>query len=902
MTTQVAKQAAARARRAVSADVPILASKITAPGVPDWALPRPRITKLIAQGRRGCPLTRVTAPAGAGKTMALALWAAAEPGTVAWIGLDEFDNRPRVFWAYVVAALRRSGVAVPTALPPARGREAGHLFLLGLAAALAAQDPPVTLVLDDLHLLTDPKVLDGLDYVLRNAGPGLRLVVSARMDPLPLHRYRLAGQLAEIRASDLAFTIAEAGLLLAQHGRTLPADALECLTRRTEGWAAGLRLAAISMGAHPDPGQFVKELITDDSALTGYLVEEVLDTQPPAVRDVLLSTSILDQVSGEVASELTGNEQTGAILSALANANAFVQPIGSGWYRYHTLFAEVLRLKLRCEHPDRLAVLHRAAAQWYERNGQLTDAVRHAAEAGDWQLAASIIIDGLAISEIIEPRSAPSLADEFAGLPHGQVWIEPEPHLVSAAAALSAGRPESSASALDAAEGILARLPTDQRAAGRLGAAMIRLAASRRTGDFMAAAAAAAGAEVLVSKVPGDKLARHPDIRARVLSGRGAVELWSGHLDEAARTFESGATAATASGVDDERAECLGHLALAEALRGRLCRAATVAAQAAAALTSDQPRPPVLHRNPAVLVAVAWVHLEHNELREAYSRLKQADAALGVTPDKLIGAVAGLAAAYGSLAEPRAAAATQIIARARSGWSVPAWLDQRLSLVESRAYAAAGDIPAALAAALAAAGRPGRDNSPEAAVTLARVWVAAGDAGNAARALTPVLGTDRGAPERVRLQAWLVDAQLGYDGGDRARGRSSLASALRLAEREQLRLPFVMERGWIWPELRRDPELARALRRLLTPTLCHDRLPAPQDVPDQAPILAVEPLTEREREVLRHVSGPLSIAEIASEMYISINTLKTHLTHIYRKLATTHRGEAVRRARQLELI
>ena len=210
MTTQVARQAAAgRAQRpAVSAGVPILAAKITAPGVPDWAVPRPRITKLIAEGRRRCPLTVVTAPAGAGKTMALALWAAAEPGTVAWVGLDGYDNGPGVFWAYVVAALRRSGVAVPAALPAARGREAGHVFLLRLASVLAAQDPPVTLVLDDLHLLTDPKVLDGLDYVLRNVRPSLRLVVSARMDPpLPLHRYRLAAELTEIRASDLAFTV-----------------------------------------------------------------------------------------------------------------------------------------------------------------------------------------------------------------------------------------------------------------------------------------------------------------------------------------------------------------------------------------------------------------------------------------------------------------------------------------------------------------------------------------------------------------------------------------------------------------------------------------------------------------------------------------------------------------------
>ena len=465
MTTRVARQAAARARRpAVSAGAPILAVKITGPGVPGWAVPRPRITELIAQGRRWCPLTVITALPGAGKTMALALWAAAEPGPVAWVGLDEFDNRPGVFWAYVVAALRRSGVAVPAALPAARGREAGRVFVLGLAAALAAQDPPLTLVLDDLHLLTDPAVLDELGYVLRNAGAGLRLVVSARTDPLPLHRYRLAGQLTEIRASDLAFTVAEAGLLLARHGVALTAEKIECLTRRTEGWAAGLRLAAISMRTHPDPGRFVTELITQDSALTGYLMTEVLDPQPPAVRDMLLSTSILEQVSGEAARELTGNQQAAGLLAAVAQANGFIQPLRPGRYRYHPLFAEVLRLTLRLDHPDRAAPLHRRAARWYERNGELADAVRHAAQAGDWPLAARMVIDALAISQVIRPRGSPSLADVFQSMPQREGWNEPQPYLVCAAVALSAGAPETSAAALDAAEGILERLPAGQEA------------------------------------------------------------------------------------------------------------------------------------------------------------------------------------------------------------------------------------------------------------------------------------------------------------------------------------------------------------------------------------------------------------------------------------------------------
>ena len=811
MATYAAGQMPARARRpAVSAGDPILAAKITAPSVPDWALPRPRITKLIAEGTRWCPLTVVTAPAGAGKTMALTLWAAAEPGAVAWVTLDGYDNRPGVFWSYVVAALHRSGVAVPGQLPAdARGRAADHVFLLRLASALAAQNPPVTLVLDDFHLLTDPKVAAGLGYVLRNVGPGLRLVVCSRMDPmLPLHRYRLAGELAEIRASELAFSIAEAGLLIAQHGITLPAGLLECLTRRTEGWAAGIRLAAISMDAHPDPDRFVKELVTEDSALTGYLVAEVLNAQPPDVRDVLLSTSILEQVSGEAASELAGNEQAAGILPPLAHANAFVQPLGGGWYRYHTLFAEVLRLKLRHEYPDRMAALHRRAARWYERNGLLADAVRHAAEVGDWQLASSMIIDGLAIGEIIEPRGGQSLAGELHGMPHSGTWIEPQPHLVSAAVALSAGRPASSIAALNVAEGILGRLPADQEAASQLAAAMIRLTAALRTGDLAAAAAAAARAEVLVSRVPGDKLARRPEIRARMLSGRGAVELWSGHLDEAARALGSGVIAATASGSEDHRADCLGQLALVEALRGRPRRAAQLAAAATAAPTTGERRAPGWHPSPAALVALAWVHLEHNELREAGSRLKQVDTALGVAPDKLIEAVACLVLARAALAGGRTRAAAQSVARARSGCSVPPWLEQRLSLAESRACAADG-----IRAALAVAARGGPDDSPEA-----------------------------------------------------------------------------------------DPELARTRRRLFAPTLRPDQLPAPWGAPEQAPILVAEPLTEREREVLLHLSSMLSSAEIATVMYISINTVKTHLRHIYRKLATAHRSEAVRRARQLGLI
>jgi LuxR family maltose regulon positive regulatory protein len=481
-------------------------------------------------------------------------------------------------------------------------------------------------------------------------------------------------------------------------------------------------------------------------------------------------------------------------------------------------------------------------------------------------------------------------------MPRDRAWTEPEPYLVLAATELSAGQAESCAAALDAADGLLERVPADHHAVVRLTAALIRLTAALSTGDLVAATAAATRAELLVSQVPAGKLDRHPGISVRVLSGRAAVELWSGRPDEAVRVLQAGLAAQAASVSDDEQADGYGLLALAEALRGRLRRAVELATPATATLTGS---PPLDHYpDPAALIALAWVHLERNELRQARHHLKRADAALSVSPDRLIGAVAYLVAAGGALAEGRAAVAAQVITRARSRSPVPAWLDRKLDLIQSRACTAVGDTPAALAAAR----RVGGEDATEAAVTLAHAWAATGDIASARRALAPALAAGSGASSQARMQALLIDARLCYAHGDQARGRWSLSSALQLAEPEQLRLPLAMERSWIEPVLRDEPELASAHRHLLGPALPPEPPPTPRGATDQAAILMVEPLSEREREVLRHVSALMNTAEVASKMYISANTVKTHLRNIYRKLAANHRGEAVRRARQLGLI
>jgi LuxR family maltose regulon positive regulatory protein len=878
---------------------PLLTSKITVPGVPGWLVSRPRLDRLIAEGTRNA-VTTVTGPPGAGKTMALALWASgrAPAGPIAWLTIDDYDNRPRAFWSYVLAALQRAGVPIPRALSATVRRYAlDHEFLLRFASLMAAQNPPVTLVLDDVHLLSAPKVMDGLAYVLRHAGPGLRLVAASRIDPLlPLHRYRLNGELSEIRASDLAFTVAECRLLVAQHGVTLSAESLQCLTTRAEGWAAVIRLAAISMDGHYDPDQFVKGLIAEDSAVAGYLVDEVLNAQPDQIRDFLLRTSVLDRVNENVAAELAGGGPAQAALADLARATGLVQRDEAGWYRYHSLFAAVLRLKLRREHPDQMADLHLRAARWYRRNGYLAEAVTHAGAAGDWQLAARTVLDELAIDQLIGPPGNEPLAGRFRQMPRSMTWAEPQPLLVMAAIDFARTRDTASEAFLTAAEDMLALLPAADEIPSRLAASMIRFALSRRTGDLDAAAAAVERAQALLEFIPPEQLAHHPWIEAQVLAGRGAVELWSGHFDEASAIFEAGAASGDAP--ERERADCLGHLALIETLRGRLSHAAELAADATGGPDEDEsmgrPGGPA---SQAAEVALACVHLERNEISRARRWLKRALDALRTRPDKLIGAAAHLVAARHSLAEDHGRAALEIIGHARQGWSPPAWIEHQLTVLQSQACLATADIRSAID--LAGQADPGA--SMDAAAALAHALLGE-DLAAARNALADAPPAEQGS-DRVLLAACLLDARLSFESGDRARGHRSLERALRLGEREQFRLQFAMERGWLRPVLRREPELAQAYRRLLEPDLIGTNLPevrqpgAGQDVP-----LIVEALSQREREVLEHVSAMESTAEIASGMYISVNTVKTHLKSIYRKLSVTHRGEAVRRARQFGLL
>ena len=884
-------------------------SKITTPDLPSWLVPRSRLEKQIAQGAEG-PLTSITGPPGAGKTIAVASWAAGhEAGPVAWVTVDGYDNKPEVFWSYVVAALRRAGVPVNRAAAAlAHGEMAGHVFLLQLASSLAGQEPAVTLVLDDFHLLTDGAMLAGLAYVLKNARPGLRLVVTSRIDPrLPLHQYRLTGDLTEVRAGDLAFSVAEVASLMVQHGVTLSPSVLEDLTETGEGWAAGLRMAAMSMAGHPDPEQFVKNLNAEDSAVAGYLVQEVLNVQPADVRELLLYSSVLERVNADIASALLDRAEVAGALDALARENSFVQPVGDGWYRFHSLFRDVLRLKLRRERPDLVASLHRKAARWYQQQGMLAEAVRSAANIGDWTLAAAIMVDELAIVQLMGPDHGDLPAEGFHVVPDGDV--SPQFLLAVSAVALSESGDEAAEAPLRSAEEMLGRLPEDHDPFSRFAACTIRSSMAFRRGSLDLLDDVTVTAERLLDQVPQAVLAGHQHAVAQVLSGRGAVELWSGDPRAAADLFCRAARLLedVIQGLDpgrlelqarrNELAACRGYLALTEALRGRLNAAEEIAGSGTALVGDRRARQP----DPASALALAFVRLEHGDLTSSRARLKVADAALDAHPDRLASAVGSLVAARGSLAEGRTRTVLDTIKRARSGRSLPPLLDQVLALTELQAHAASGDGQAALEVAR----RVGSQSAAlDAGVAVSRAWLAAGDAAAARRTLAAALETSSGEEsERVRLEAWLADALLSFRGGDEARGVRSLEKALKLGEAEKRQLPFAMERSWLRPVLVRHPELASAHRQLLGPGLVTSgAVPAQREAPDHAAPVVVEQLSSRERDVLRHVGELLDTEGIAAEMYISVHTVKTHLKSIFRKLGASDRREAVRRARQLNLL
>ncbi|MEV7775002.1 LuxR C-terminal-related transcriptional regulator [Kitasatospora sp. NPDC086791] len=896
---------------------PVLAARFAVPATPETFVGRPRLVERLGAGLR-TSLLLVSGPAGAGKTLLVADWLATTrlPGTAVWLTVEREDNAPGVFWAYLLEAARHHGVALPDDIgSPARAHEVDHSLLARLAAHLSLREEPVVLVLDEFEHVSSPEVASGLHFLLGHAGPGLRLVLISRTEPLlPIHRYRAAGSVTEIRAADLAFRPDEAAVLLRRHGLGLSAESSRALTERTGGWAAGLRLSALAAQGAADPAAYLAEFESSRSTVADFLLAEVLDTQPAETQDLLLRTSVLDQIHPDLADALTGRPDGARILADLSRANAFVEPVGHSWYRCHPLFAEILRVHLSARCPGLAQELHRRAARWLAGAGRPMDALSHAAAAGDWEFAAAQLVDRLAIGRLFTGRDAERLDALFAGLAPDARGQAAE--LVRAARELTRHRADSALDHLRRAEALLAERGGEDDAAALLTLAQLRVSAGRLLGSAEPARAAAEQAERLEQRVPPGLSADHPELRALRLNDLGSVLLWEGDLEAAGAALAAAVRTAEGPTTAGPRHEALARLALIDLLGGRLGRSEARLRKAAA--EAERAGLPPASRTGVGQLVLAALAVDRDDLPAARAALDRAAGSAVARHDPA--AAAGLAivrarvlladghtrAALDALPRP----APDALPRSADGGPTPAgppppWVREAVAVAAAQAHLADGD-PAAALAALDRAGAGGAAG-PDRAVAAAQAHLADGDGPSALRALDAIPDHDGRGPA-VTVRVLLARSQAAAALGDDAGAQRLLARALTVARPEQLRRPFRDAGPWLRRLVRARPALVTShgwLPADLLPGLsgpAHgtaDGTAAATDPPVEPP---VEPLSDRELDVLERAAQLLSTDEIAAELFLSVNTVKTHLKSINRKLAVSGRSRAVRRARELHLI
>ena len=483
----------------------------------------------------------VSAPPGSGKTVLLRSWIswAGVAGGAGWVPAGRGERDPQRFWLSVLAALRQTaaGSALVRELTAAPGMD-GWVIVERLLADLAPLDDRLWLVVDDVHEL-GPEALRQLELLILRAPPELRFVLATRHDVrLGLHRLRLEGELAEIREPDLRFTVVEARELFDAAGVDLPEVAL--LVERTEGWAAGLRLAALSLAGHPDPGRLAAEFSGTERTVAEYLLAEVLDRQTEQVRRLLLRTSILEQVNGELAGLLTGDSGGERVLQDLEQANAFVVALDAArsWFRYHHLFADLLQLELRRTEPDQVAALHRAAARWLAGHGYPVEAIHHAQAAQDWGLAAELLAGhwpGLYLD-----GQAAVIHELLAGFPAEQLVADAELAAVAAGDELARGSLEAAGRYLGLAERAPTSVPAGWQGQAQLLVGMVRLLLARQRGDRPAVAEEARRLQAMAEAPEVSQPGLGEELRALALISLGSTEFWAARFEEAERHLDRG--------------------------------------------------------------------------------------------------------------------------------------------------------------------------------------------------------------------------------------------------------------------------------------------------------------------------------------------------------------------------
>jgi LuxR family maltose regulon positive regulatory protein len=901
---------------------PLLETKFHVPTRRRGFVTRSRLTERL--GRTGeSTLTLVSAPAGFGKTTLLTDWLTATPDdgrTTAWLSLDHSDNDPALFWAYCIAALRTAAPGIGTgALALLSSTEPPtEAFVVTLLNDLAALSGEVVLVLDDYHVIEETHIQDGMAFLVKHLPAQVRLVIASRADPaLPLARLRARGELVEIRAADLRFTVDETSAYLNEvMGLQLtPAD-VAALEERTEGWIAALQLAALSMRGRDDVAGFIAGFAGDDRYIVDYLVGEVLERQPEPVRSFLLHTAILSGLNGSLCDAVTDHDGGRAMLEALDRGNLFLVPIDDRrlWYRYHHLFADVLRARLLDEQRDQIPELHRRASDWYARHGDQSAAISHALDGEHFERAADLI--EMAARPAFRTRQEATFRRWLEALPEELFGIRPVLAIALVAAHMVRGDIDGVESRLQDIEHCLEeeaapdragvasmamvvndheqfrRLP-NQIAVYRAGIALIRgdapgtIAHARRalelaTEDDHLGHGSAAALLALAHWTQGDLDAAHPRY-AEALSrleqaghlsdalglslALADILIVQGRLGDAMSTYRRGLKLAAGQAPLVLRGTADMHVGMSELLREH-----------------DHPEEALRHLQiNTELGEHAGLPQNAYRSRVALARIRQAEGDLDGAEDLLDEAERVYSGDYSPEVRPVAALRARLhLAQGKISDALGWARERHLSVTNTLSYLHEFEH-----------------------ITLARILLAQhtsehadGPKRDATQLLERLLAEAKDGHRRGSAIEIMVLQALDHQArSDVPAALAALEQALTLAEPEGYVRVFIDEGPPMTALLRAAAQHGRRpnyARRLLASDSARAR-PAP------AQRGLVEPLSERELHVLRLLRTELSGPDIARELTVSLNTIRTHTKSIYAKLSVNNRRAAVRRAEELDL-
>jgi LuxR family transcriptional regulator, maltose regulon positive regulatory protein len=847
-------------------------------------------------------VVQISAPAGSGKTMLVRSWIdeAGLTQRAAWVPADSQERDPRLFWISVAEALRgtAAGSALVRPLTAAPDLD-GWAVVERLLKDLAPLKDRLWLMIDDAHVLDAAEVLPQLELLLLRAPPQLRFVFATRHDlRLGLHRLRLEGELTEIRLADLRFSLAEARALFDATGVEVPADALTRLYGRTEGWAAGLRLAALSLAGHPDPQRFAAEFSGTDRTVAEFLLAEVLDRQSDEVRRLLLRTSMLERVSGPLADVLTGRSGGERILQDLEQAGAFVVSLDAhrSWFRYHRLFADLLQLELRRTEPNERAALHSAAAGWLAEHGHSVRAIRQAQAAEDWGMAARLLSDHW-LDLYLGGRGA-TLVDLLGRFPCRVVAASPELTAVLAAGDLIRGALEDARRHLALASEALAAVPADRRGRVQVMLAVLRLFLARRFADFPVVLEEALRLLALTEAADTTRLGLSEDLRAAAFISLGLAEMWALRFEDAKRHLTLGIALARQIGRPYLELHGLAHgahgmlLFQADTSQAEWSRQAIELAErhgwgeeSLAGMAYAQ---------------LGIVMLYQGRLDEAEPWLERAERTLRTEVEPAAGMSLRYARAVLELARGRY---QEALAAFRGAEKLAATLVGPHTCVRSMRSRMLHTLvrlgqTEPVEQALAELGEDERA-SAEMRTAVAALRLATDDPRAAADALAPVLDGSASGVRGVRMvPALLLEARAREALGDQASAGGVLERALDITESSGVLLPFLLDPA---PALLERHRRYRTVHHTLISQIL-DLLSRGGQPSMTIPPRVTEQLTDSELRVLRYLPTHLTTHEIADELFVSENTISTHRRHLYAKLGVHRRHEAVERARALGLL